>query len=108
MIKRIILLNTAFLFICNIAFGSQVDSLMNVLDQEIIQSKKYQEAREMRIESLKKLYESSASIPDQSYLIISKLYEEYRAYNFDSALYYIDLKILFQLCACTSNNNNKR
>jgi hypothetical protein len=93
MIKRITLLSTAFLFICSIAFGSQVDSLMNVLDQEIIQSKKYQEAREMRIESLKKLYESSASIPDQSYLIISKLYEEYRAYNFDSALHYIDLKI---------------
>lgn len=93
MIKRIILISSVLLFLSHLVFGSQVDSLLNVLDQEIVLSKKYQEAREMRIESLNKLYESSISIPEQSYLIISKLYEEYRAYNFDSALHYLDLKI---------------
>jgi hypothetical protein len=93
MVKKTAVILSLFFIYIGFSFGNQVDSLLNVLDREIAQSKKYQEAREIRIENLKMLYRSSEAVPEQSLLVVSQLYEEYRAYNFDSALHYIDLKI---------------
>jgi len=97
MVKRLLIISFFFFFLFNVAYSNQIDSLLLVLDNEITQRENYQNTREMRIESLKKLYESSVSLPEQSYLIVSKLYEEYRAFNFDSTLYYIDQKIIISL-----------
>jgi hypothetical protein len=93
MVKRFFIIGYVLFYFCNIAYSNQIDSLLLVLDNEISQSEKYTTDREMRIESLKKLYYTSRSQPEQSYLIISKLYEDYRGFNFDSALYFLDLKI---------------
>lgn len=85
------------------ALAKKTDSLFDVLDSEIAQSAHYQELREGRIQSLKKLYEGSVSSPEQSFIIVSKLCEEYRAYTFDSVLFYLDKKI--EIAKLLKDNN---
>nr|WP_320039349.1 DUF6377 domain-containing protein [uncultured Bacteroides sp.] len=70
--------------------GNQIDSLLNVLDKTIKESKSYVEARENRINSLKKRLNNSTLSPEQIYSINKLLYKEYRTFVCDSAIHYLN------------------
>jgi hypothetical protein len=72
------------------AFSSgKTDSLMAVLKTELAKEKAYDNQKELRIAKLK---EHLATIPQSNYntqyVLCSKLYEEYKVFQFDSAYVY--------------------
>ena len=64
-----------------------VDSILRVLDAEILRYDEYKAIKEARLDSLKKNI-SSSSDPRYKYEVSSKLYEEYKKYQFDSTYCY--------------------
>lgn len=73
------------------AFGSEkkTDSLINVLKTELARKKIYDDQKEERINILKRqLGSTQANDYNTQYDICSKLYDEYKVYNFDQAYYY--------------------
>lgn len=90
MMNKVIVLCLLMLTITGSA--STIDSLLVVLDNTIKQSNEYQQIREGRIQGLKALFDLQIKNTDQQYFIYSRLYDEYRAYQFDSALHYLELK----------------
>lgn len=87
--KKIILL-TPFLFLIfsqPLKAGSEVDSLLVVLDATIKNKVHYSEIKEARIDSLKTV-EAKKLNSHSKYEIYNRLFREYRYYNMDSALFY--------------------
>lgn len=70
---------------CPLWVAGQTDSLLQELDRAIMNRVQYQNAREMRIDSLKTLYEHIRSKEDK-YTVLYRIFREYRSYNMDSAL----------------------
>jgi cell division protein FtsL len=75
------------------AVGSEIDSLLKVLDQTIDLHNTYMQSKELRIKSLKKLIDKPDISREETYAINSLLYKEFLKYNFDSALNYINLNL---------------
>lgn len=73
-----------------VSFASpNIDSLIRELDNAIKNAQIYDNIKLHEINKLKNLlYESSASDLNNQYNIYLKLYEEYKYYNYDSALFY--------------------
>lgn len=63
----------------------QTDSLLRELDRVIQNRSQYQKAREIRIDSLKTLFELTGS-KEEKYKVLYRVFREYRSYNMDSAL----------------------
>ena len=84
-----------FFLSCSIisVFGTEIDSLLRVLDQTIDLHYTYMQSKELRIKSLKKLIGKPNISPEETYEINSLLYKEFLKYNFDSALNYINLNL---------------
>ncbi|MDA3927586.1 MAG: DUF6377 domain-containing protein, partial [Prolixibacteraceae bacterium] len=80
------------MIISSLGFSNSIDSLLLILDNSIQRSSEFQQNREGRIKSYKSLLEDEDIENKQKYLIYSKLYNEYHAYRFDSALYYLSIK----------------
>ncbi|MCC8154655.1 MAG: DUF6377 domain-containing protein [Tannerellaceae bacterium] len=70
--------------------GEVLDSLLHVLDLELIHNKKYIQLREDRIAALK--MQSPLSSED-TYSINRKLFYEYKPYICDSAIYYMNYNL---------------
>lgn len=71
----------------NLSAQSRVDSILNVLDGEIEQRKKYTMAKEYVIADLKgRLKEVSE--PGEQFLLNDRIYNEYKSYQYDSAYVY--------------------
>lgn len=72
------------------AFSSvKTDSILNVLKNELARKKVYDDQKTGRIKKLKEnLQAASASNYNLQYNLCSKLYEEYKVYQFDSAYVY--------------------
>jgi len=85
-ITLILLTVTAFLN----SYGTEIDSLISVLDSTIARNKSFMHAKEQRIQSLRELTRKPAMSPEEAYAINTLLYEEYLKYNFDSTLNYIN------------------
>ena len=64
-----------------------VDSILQILDKEIVLCDTYKAAKEQRLDSLKKNIRNNNN-PRYKYEICSKLYEEYKKYQFDSTYSY--------------------
>ena len=90
MMNKVIVLCLLMLSITGSA--STIDSLLTVLDATIKQGNEFQQTREGRIQGLKALFDTQIKDTDQQYFIYSRLYDEYRAYQFDSALHYLSIK----------------
>ena len=64
-----------------------VDSILHVLDSEILKYNDYNAKKEQRLDSLKRHLHSNNN-PRHNYDMCSRLYEEYKKYQFDSTYVY--------------------
>ncbi|MDU1890396.1 MAG: DUF6377 domain-containing protein [Dysgonomonas sp.] len=84
--KRFFLLFLSCLSILSVIEAkSQLDSLLNELDQTIKNRPEYNKIKESRIDSLKGKLNPKIGLED-SYNVYHRLYREYRNFNMDSAL----------------------
>lgn len=88
MFLRYLFFLTAFLIHAH-SYATVNDSLLNQLDQAIHNKHYYASLKEKRIASYKKSLLRSAS-KEEEYALNQKLYEEYRKFSVDSALYYVN------------------
>lgn len=79
------------LFIPFVAFSaSKTDSLFDQLNRELSNKKIYDHNKELGIQKLKKLLRSVSSKNLQGqFAVCNKLYDEYKAYQYDSAYVYV-------------------
>ncbi|MBV5284342.1 MAG: hypothetical protein JZU53_18110 [Paludibacter sp.] len=82
--------------------GSEMDSLLRVLDRTVDDFQIYSNMKEAKINKLKDLLKYTTSY-SQKYEICGKLYDEYSFYKSDSALVYARKKLLI-----AEKLNNKR
>ena len=87
MIKPIILFFSLFLFPC--IYAENNSKLLEKLDDAISNRQQYMSIKESRIDSLRQLLNPSLSFKEQ-YDINDKIYDEYLAYKYDSAMVYIE------------------
>ncbi|MBF0577606.1 DUF6377 domain-containing protein [Dysgonomonas sp. GY617] len=83
--KNILLAFFLLLNICGFA-SNEIDSLLKVLDATIKERPKYEQKRELRIDSLNIELKKIANL-DERFNLYQKLLREYRNYNMDSALW---------------------
>lgn len=72
---------------------TEIDSLLQLLNQTITERKQYDEAKEMKINNIKNLLKDEKANDDQRYHIHNQIIKEYEYYTFDSSFYYLDLNI---------------
>jgi len=101
MMKKVALLSIFALYSIVSLAGNQIDSLLNVLDKTIRESKTNVEIRENRINNLKRQLNKKALSSGQIYAINKLLYKEYRTFVCDSAIHYLNKNLEI---AETSNN----
>ncbi|PXY45166.1 DUF6377 domain-containing protein [Flavobacterium hydrophilum] len=70
--------------------NSEVDSLINVLQKEISNSKIYIKTKEDKIANLKSLLTDEKASLNNQYFIINKIIDEYQYYSFDRALLFTE------------------
>ena len=85
-LKSFILLAFIFFFNCMQSATVKTDSLISVLEQEILLSKKYIASKENKIKNLISLLQDEKVNLNNQYFIISKIIDEYQYYSFDKAL----------------------
>lgn len=94
MLKRLTIINLFFLFsYIHSATQTSVDSLQNQLDMAIEKSDEYISEKEEKIKELKASLNESKALSINRYQLNQKLYEEFKAYRFDSALHYLNLNL---------------
>ncbi len=83
-------LKLLFLFLMGFAVANaqNTDSILHVLDEELVNSQVYIEQRQHRIDSLKGLLRKTTDA-DQRYQLSKKLYRQYADFQLDSALAYL-------------------
>jgi hypothetical protein len=91
--KRIFVLISLILFPFFIFAGTEMDSLLRVLDKTIENYQLYSNLKEQKLNQLKDLLKITSD-DEQRYIICGKLYDEYRSYNSDSALTYARKKLV--------------
>lgn len=69
---------------------NNLDDLIFQLEEEMSKKTAYQEAKELRIKSLKSLLSEKVISPENKYFITNKLIAEYEYFSFNSSLFYIE------------------
>jgi hypothetical protein len=100
--KRNLLFLFCIFFSIPLFAGSEMDSLLRVLDKTVDNFQIYSNMKEAKINKLKDLLKYTTSY-SQKYEICGKLYDEYSFYKSDSALVYARKKLLI-----AEKLNNKR
>ncbi len=100
--KRNLLFLFCIFFSIPLFAGSEMDSLLRVLDRTVDDFQIYSNMKEAKINKLKDLLKYTTSY-SQKYEICGKLYDEYSFYKSDSALVYARKKLLI-----AEKLNNKR
>ena len=100
--KRNLLFLFCIFFAIPLFAGSEMDSLLRVLDRTVDDFQIYSNMKEAKINKLKDLLKYTTSY-SQKYEICGKLYDEYSFYKSDSALVYARKKLLI-----AEKLNNKR
>lgn len=67
--------------------GENIDSILNVLDKEILRQSEYTAIKERRIDSLKSIMRSTRDLR-RNYELCGILFEEYKKYQYDSTYVY--------------------
>lgn len=87
MCRKILFIGGIFLLFFHVATGkNKADSLLLVLDKNITSGKKFDEGKDHNINRLKQ--ELAAAAPASIHDLYFRLYKEYEAYIFDSAMVY--------------------
>lgn len=73
-------------------YTNTIDSLLVTLDEAILRGPEYQQIRKTRIDGLISLVNEPQMGDTEKYLVYSKIYNEYMKYQFDSAIYYLEVK----------------
>lgn len=90
---KFIVVSLLFYLIPSSTFGiKQNDSLLNELDQVLLQVNRYDNIKEDRILSLKADLKKNNSVAEQ-HQIYFQLYKEYETFIYDSALYYVKIHL---------------
>jgi competence protein ComGC len=100
LLKNIMLYFSLLLLSTNLVYSSTTsDSLIKVLEKEIILSKSYLIVKERKIQNLKNLLSEKGIDLNMQYFITNKIIREYQYYSFDKALFYSEknLQIALQL-----------
>lgn len=82
-----------FTFLVSLNAKSQLDSLLNELDKTIAENSRYEKQKTDRIALIKDELNRPRIADTDIYRIHSRLFEEYEAYNYDSARHYINLNL---------------
>ncbi|MCL7754768.1 DUF6377 domain-containing protein [Polaribacter sp. Z022] len=86
-----ILLTFLLIFIISpLSSQNNLDDLILQLEEEMSKKTAYQEAKELRIKSLKSLLSEKVISPENKYFITNKLIAEYEYFSFNSSLFYIE------------------
>lgn len=88
--NKIIFTSFLLLSVHLIYANSEVDSLLNVLKNEIIKSKNYIKLKENRIKNLESLANDTNASLANRYFITNKIIDEYQYYSFDKALLFTE------------------
>ncbi len=72
--------------------GNQIDSLLHVLDRTVADQAKYDRIKEQKLSHLHELLSVAPTLA-LKYPIYGQLFDEYRAYRSDTALYYAEKKL---------------
>ena len=83
----ILLLSNTFIF------SNELDSLISVLEKEMVKHVVYDQVKELRIENLKKLIDEKSNTLENKYFLTNKLISEYEYYSFDNTLLYMEISI---------------
>ena len=67
--------------------GENIDSILNVIDKEILRQSEYTAIKERRIDSLKSIMRSTRDLR-RNYELCGILFEEYKKYQYDSTYVY--------------------
>lgn len=98
LLKNISVYLTVLLLFTQLLYSSTVsDSLLQVLEQEIIQSKNYLVVKERKIQNLKNLLAEKGIDLGMQYFIVNKIIGEYQYYSFDKALFYSEKNLQIAL-----------
>jgi DNA-binding CsgD family transcriptional regulator len=90
-IKSVLLINLLVLSVSMFPNNLEVDSLLKVLDSEILNSHQYLERKIIHIDSLKRELKYISLNNDESQLkLISNIVDSYKSLNYDSAIVYVD------------------
>ncbi|NJB82191.1 DNA-binding CsgD family transcriptional regulator/cell division protein FtsB [Wenyingzhuangia aestuarii] len=81
------------IFSNSIYANNELDSLLVVLEEEMLKQKNYDQLKEQRIENLKKLKSDQNITLENKYFINNKIILEYEYYSFDNALFFIEENI---------------
>lgn len=84
--KRFLVLTSLFLGLAVTAGAQNLETLLQRLDQVILDKKEYNRKKEERIDAVRSSY--SRINREDRYGVYDALYREYAKYNLDSALYY--------------------
>lgn len=82
-----------FVFYSSLAFGgNQIDSLLHVLDKTLTDHAKYDRIKKTKIDQLKAMIKLEPT-PKLKFAVYGRLFNEYRPYRSDTALYYAKKKL---------------
>ena len=105
--KLKLLILTFSLFSPNIIFSDnlRVDSLLKVLDSEILNSRNYLNKKNVHIDSIKiELKQTTKTDKNKQYQLVADLVEYYKSFNYDSAFVYVNKLISI----ATDNGDNNQ
>ncbi len=88
--NKFLFLFLSLLFSTTLCAGNNLDSLFRVLDRSMSQYEIYTNQREARIRNLKDALAETTPNSVEQYNLNHRIYEEYRAYNCDSAVHYLN------------------
>lgn len=91
--QKYILSLLIFTFSTTLWSENRVDSLLNILDQTISQSSHYEDIKNKKIIKLKQKLKEKKQTKEKQYQTNNLLFAEYEAYNFDSAMHYMNLNL---------------
>jgi hypothetical protein len=89
----------------NLLAGNEMDSLLIKLEQTMLKRKEFDTKKELRIRNLKELLTNQNNSSEQIFYLHNQIIKEYEAYNFDSAMYFIEQNL--QLCEKLENEKTK-
>lgn len=90
MLSKLFLLLSIFLTVQYSFAKNETDSLISVLEKEILNSKSYVKNKESKIKNLVALLKDEKANLNNQYFVISKIIDEYQYYSFDKALFYTE------------------
>ncbi|WP_298881722.1 DUF6377 domain-containing protein [uncultured Polaribacter sp.] len=90
MMSKILLTFLLIFIISPLSSQNNLDDLILQLEEEMSKKTAYQEAKELRIKSLKSLLSEKVISPENKYFITNKLIAEYEYFSFNSSLFYIE------------------